>query len=176
MILVFKCHPILFPPPPPLTKVRTGMSYHPMYWNWSLTYKYKLIIKSNSQNLNCYVENLYVQELKDHLPPECEDNLSKGDWDLHQSQESVSIIAKNLDCGYAHEVWNCSNACWETKIWVIKMANHDKRKYRLKIMQTYDKNEETDWSGGKHVTKLLLMFVLHLSGWEGHTIFRPSTK
>ena len=50
------------------------------------------------------MENLYVQELKDHLPPECEDNLSKGDLDLHQSQESLSIIAKNLDCGYAHEV------------------------------------------------------------------------
>ena len=44
------------------------------------------------------------------------------------------------------------------------------------MMQTQDKNEETDWSGGKHVTKLLLMFVLHLSGWVGHTIFRPSTK
>ena len=85
------------------------------------------------------MKNLYVQELKDHLPPECEDNLSKGDWDLHQSQEGVSIIAKNLDCGYAHEVWNCSNACRETKIWVIKRANHDERKYHLKMMQTQDK-------------------------------------
>ena len=142
MILVFKCHPISIPPLPHWQKLELGcllISYHPMYWNWSLIYKIKLIIKSNSQNLNCCVKNIYVQELKDHLPPECEDNLSKGDWDLHQSQESVSIIAKNLDCGYAHEVWNCSNACRESKIWVIKMANHDKRKYHLKMMQTQDK-------------------------------------
>lgn len=139
--------PFPSPPLPHWQKLELGcllISYHPMYWNWSLIYKIKLIIKSNSQNLNCCVKNIYVQELKDHLPPECEDNLSKGDWDLHQSQESVSIIAKNLDCGYAHEVWNCPNACRESKIWVIKMANHDKRKYHLKMMQTQDKNEETE--------------------------------
>ena len=46
--------------------------------------------------------SLLPQDLK--LPQDCQDDFSQCNNDLNQSQASMSVIMKNLDCKYAHKV------------------------------------------------------------------------
>lgn len=43
--------------------------------------------------------------------PACKKDLLEGDSYLYKSQESVSVIAKNLDCRYVHKQFQCSQYC-----------------------------------------------------------------
>lgn len=47
---------------------------------------------------------LWIQDF--NLPHECQHDLLEGKDDLKNSQTSLSVITKNLDCKYAHQVRN----------------------------------------------------------------------